>query len=223
MRCGSMWRFLLLLFLLLGLCLVAVADDCIPYCDIGNIVPQPSSNVVAANSGDVLAYFFGHEAHNASMIRMWDMTTGAQSPWVFNNLTTRVGTQANLGHVNKGDLLVFEIWDALQNNTQPGAGFIYYSLPQLNPDHLNHFYVAPWAGGNVSGAFIPAGTFMGGEDLPYPYTDWDYNDNEFVWNISSSDFGADYQEVPTPEPGSLQLLLLAGLGAAPALKRRFHL
>jgi hypothetical protein len=213
-------RFLLAAVAVLGIRLAAVAD-CIPYCHIGGNAPMRSSNMIASDSGDVQGYFFGHQANDMSLVRMWDVTTNTTSPWVFNNLTTQVGAKVDFGAVNKGDVLVFELWAAMQNTAQPGAGAIYYSLPQMNPDKLNHFYSAVWNGGMVDSAFIPAGTFMGGEDLPFPYNDWDYNDNEFVWSISGQQQAA-FENAPVPEPGSLTTMLLAGLGAISGLRRRFR-
>jgi hypothetical protein len=113
----------------------------------------------------------------------------------------------------------------LQNTPQPGGGDIFYTDPRLNPDHLNHFYAAHWSGGFVNGVFMPPGTFMGGKDLPDPYSDWDYNDLEFIWNIRTADGGIvdtyndAYNNAATPEPGSLSLLAIAVFGAAVRFRR----
>jgi hypothetical protein len=219
----ALLRCLLLCPVLLLAALCASADECIPYCDIGQISPLPGSVISASADGEVVAYYFGHVANDGSMIRMWDVTSNTYSPWGLLNLTTPIGAQADLGSVSKGDVLVFQLWDALQNNIQPGAGFIYSTDPSMNPDKLNHFYIASWQGGMVGDAYIPAGTFMGGEDLPAPYADWDYNDHEFVWNIQSSGaivgFGH-MENVVVPEPGALQTALLGLFAVSPFLRRR---
>jgi hypothetical protein len=210
--------FSLLVALVLGASLPANADQCIPYCHGGVIPPMANANgeIYAAQSGEVEGYFYGFQAHDMSVVRMWDVTTNTLSPWVFPNLTTKVGTVADFGAVNKGDLLVFELWDKIQDTAQPGAGNIYYTDPRLNPDGRPHFYLANWGGGMVGNVFVPAGMFMGGEDLPYPYSDWDYNDNEFVWNIRASSAGG---SVPTPEPASLAMLLTGAITSASVLRR----
>ena len=225
MRCQVWFSGVCLFFSLIVIAPApARADQCIPYCHKGMIPPLNNSVgvITATVSGEVEGYFFGFEAHDLSMVRMWDKTTNTLSPWEFPNLLTRVGTFADFGFVNKGDVLIFELWNAIQNTPQPGAGNIYYTTPRLNPDKVPHFFMASWSGGMVGRAFIPAGIFMGGEDLPYPYTDFDYNDNEFVWNIKASqDTGSGLSgTVPTPEPGSLGALLTGAMLSASVLRRK---
>lgn len=217
-----------LLVLSLATSLSAWADQCVPYCNVGHVPPIANSGnvIVSGEGGDVTAYFYGHIANDGDLIRMWDVTSGTLSPWIFNNQITKVGTQMDLGNVAKGDTLVFEIWNALQNSIQPGAAAIYYSQPNLNADDTSHFYNAPWQGGTVGGVYIPAGTFMGGEDMTLPYTDWDYNDSEFVFTITPAqgqDLGGGGINVATPEPGSLSLLLISVVGVGGTLRRRLGL
>ena len=55
-----------------------------------------------------------------------------------------------------------------------------------------------YAGGTPNGAAIPAGTYVGMEDLNKSTADFNYNDDSFVFtNVSST---------VTPEPTSLLLL-----------------
>ena len=230
--------FWLELSLLAGIVLVAALSPawagCVPYCNIGVVAPAPPT-YTAAFSGDVVGNFYGYQAHDLSMIRFVDITTGYMSPWVFPNLLTATDSPYDFGTVNQGDTLVFELWAAVQNNTQPGAGYYYDTRPRLNPDGQNHFYAAQFMGGLVNGTYVGPGIFLGGEDLPSPYADWDYNDNEFVFRVSrtgsdgligvladgvSLDGNAGENTV-TPEPASLQLMLLGAAGIGSLVRRKF--
>ncbi len=190
---------------------LARADN-IPYGNPGSIAP--TSIIKAATTGDVMGYFFGANAAYTDTVRLVDETSGTTSPYFFNNQTESLGASANFGAVTAGDTLAFEVYDANLNQT-------FSSDPSLSGDGINHAYAAPYSGGViVNGATIPAGTYIGMEDLNKAYSDFDYNDVTFVFdNISAS-------SVPTPvtstvpEPTSIALLGTGLLAAAGGLRKR---
>ncbi len=190
---------------------LARADN-IPYGNPGSIAP--TSILTAATTGDVMGYFFGANAAYTDTVRLVDETSGATSPYFFNNQTESLGASANFGAVTAGDTLAFEVYDANLNQT-------FSSDPSLSQDGINHAYAAAYSGGViVNGDTIPAGTYIGMEDLNKAHSDFDYNDVTFVFdNIATG-------SVPTPvtstvpEPTSIALLGTGLLAAAGGLRKR---
>ena len=203
---------LLLLALALVVSLPAFADGCIPYCNVGTIAP---TNIFTADStGDITGYFVqggaasGGGAADLDFVRMLDITTGTTSAWLFNNQTTTAGTTADFGFANTGDTLVFEIENVTLGN------LIFASDPTLSEDGINHAYGTHFSGGILNGAMIPAGSYVGMEDLPNGESDWNYNDDSFVFvGVTAG---------TTPEPGTLALLGSGVLGLAGFVRRKLH-
>ncbi len=201
---------LLLLALAVAISLPAFADGCIPYCNIGTIAP---TNVFTASStGDITGFFVqggaasGGGAADLDFVRMLDVTTGTMSPWLFNNQTTTTGTSADFGFANTGDTLVFE----LENVTL--GGLIFASDPSLSEDGVNHAYATSFSGGVLNGVLFPAGTYVGMEDLPNGESDWNYNDDSFVFTGVTA--------TTTPEPGTLVLFGSGALGLLGFMRRK---
>jgi hypothetical protein len=197
-------RFKLPLYVLLLLALTATARpalaDNIPYAQAGTVAP--TNTFSAISTGSVTAYFFGFSAADTDKVQMCNVTQGSCSAFVFNNQTTAVGTSANFGSVNAGDKLIF----SLDNLSK---GYILSSDPAQSIDAINHAYATADSGG-VSG--VPAGLFLGMEDLKSPGADLDYNDDQFVLtNVTTA--------VNAPEP-SASLLLSIGMLGLIGLKRR---
>lgn len=162
-------------------------------------IPYPTPGIqnpvtytfTAANTGDITAYFYGSTAGYVNDLSMLvnGVDTGVTG---LNNHSSPYGLALNFGSVNAGDVLVFRL-----NNISPGGIGPWYSDPSLNSDGINHVYSTDFGGD----AFIPAGTFVSFEDLPFG-GDLNYNDEDFVFtNVA----------VDVPEPASLFLLSL-GLG-----------
>jgi hypothetical protein len=151
------------------------------------------------------------------VVRLIDKTTGIVGPYVLDNKTSAFGQAYDMGHVNAGDTLVFEI----MNKNIPGGPMT--SDPSLSGDGLSHAYSQNFAGGLFtdpnrfdppsSPALFPAGVYVGMEDLPGG-GDLDYDDVTFVFaNVAETS--------PVPEPGSFAMLGTGALFAAGALRRRF--
>jgi PEP-CTERM motif len=188
----------------------AVRADSVPYPNVGQVAP--TNTLVAISTGNVTGYFVqggaasGGAASFMDVVGLLDLTTNTFSGWLFNNQTTKAGATANFGKVNAGDTLAVVILDVL-----PPIG-MYSSDPSLSTDGLNHAYVTSWAGGILNGANIPAGLYIGTEDLPIFISDLNYNDDSFVLTGVSV-------ATSVPEPVSLLLFGVGILGLA-ALSRR---
>lgn len=191
----------LVFLLLFGGAISAFADDCIPYCNVGNIAPTNVFNAVS--TGDVTGYFVGKgPAGDTDLVRMLDLTTNTTGSWILNNQTSQVGDMADFGAANAGDLLVFEIWNQTINA-------IFASEPDLSDDGQNHAYATHFSGGILNGFNFPAGTYVGMEDLPNGQSDWNYQDDQFV----ATNVGV------VPEPSSL-LVLGSGILTIAGFARR---
>jgi hypothetical protein len=178
--------------------------DAIPYSKTGSVAPTVT--MPAAATGSIIGYFYGADAADIDVIRMIDVTSPQASAWAFNNHATAQGASYTFAtSVNKGDVLVFTLW----NKT---TGATLSSDPSQSTDGLNHAYVTAYSGGSG----IPAGIYVGMEDLTRGQGgDFDYNDDMFVFtNVALT---------PTPEPASLVLLGSGFLCLGGAIRRKFKL
>ena len=165
----------------------------------------------ASSDGDVLAYFVdGGGAGYDNQLGV--LVNGvAQGGYGLANHSSSYGQSYDFGAVKAGDALTF-VLDNLSLNK------LAYSDPSLNgayddPSYdggHNHIYSSPYGGD----ATVPAGVYVAFEDLPFPGSDFNYNDESFVFtNVAESPVSG------APEPG-LWALMVGGLGLAGGLMRR---
>ena len=179
----------------------------IPYSNVGQAAAI--TPITAASNGDVIAYFAGSNTAGNDFVRLFDVTSNTAGAWTLGSGSSTVGQAFNLGHVNQGDVLVFQLINYALMNPMTGTYPLLASDPAYSDDALNHTYVT---GASASGN-IPAGTFIAFEDYLGGY-DFDYNDDTFVvTNLTTTAASA-------PEPGSFALLGTGLLAGASALRRR---
>ncbi len=181
----------------------------IPYPSTGT--PAQVANLTATTTGPVEGYFVNFSAADLDSIALIDVTTGVTSSHFFVNQTTAAGTKADFGNVTAGDQLVFELFNSTLGTTVRSDAD--------NADGVAHAYISPFAGGLLSGNTFPAGDYVGFEDkLQSQTTDYDYNDDNFLFtNVSGT---TPISQSPVPEPGSLALFGTGALGLVAGLRRR---
>lgn len=219
------------LALLLGTANAARADV-IPYPNAGTLNLNVYS-FTATTSGNITAYFAGSDAGFYSTIGMMvnGVSTGITG---LNNHTSVVGDSINLGSVNAGDLIVFQLFVRSTDNSTP-VGTIFSDPSRNGPyDTLSgtpqtghqHVYSTPYTRtSDISGppaniplsANIPVGTYVAFEDIYIPgnltsFPDYDYNDETFIFaNVST--------RTAPDSASSLALLAVSFMGIA-LLRRR---
>lgn len=176
---------------------VPASASTIPYPDIGT--PAPANSFVAGATGDITAYFYATDAGYDSEIglKVNGVSTGIYG---LMNHASFYGQSLVLGSVMAGDILEFEL-RVLTTGTS------WYSNPLNNSDLKNHTYATGFAGDS----FIPMGTYVAFEDLPY-LGDVDYNDHQFVFT--------NIRNTSVSESASLGLFAI-GLIALMYTRRRF--
>ncbi len=208
--------------LLVSCTLFAVSTQCafagaIPYPNSGTLNPT-TYTFTASNTGEVMAYFAGSTASFDNQLGMLINGVQSSSGFGLDNHSSAIGLEFDLGHVTKGDTLVFE----MKNNTL--GGLIVYSDPSMNSAYdnggpgLNHIYSTAYTGS--LGHNIPNGTYIGFEDLRGG-GDKNYNDETFVFtNVASTLSSANAASVP--EPSSIVVLGVGAVGCllASAIRKR---
>jgi hypothetical protein len=192
----------------------ARAADAIPYPDTGSYNPVTYTFTAAAD-GDLVAFIVG--GFTASYENQLGVLVNgvAQGGFGLDNHSSSSGDSFDFGAVHAGDSLVFVL-----NNLTLGA--LAYSDPSLNaayddPSYTgghNHIYSTPYTATPPIGA-VPPGTYVAFEDLQFPNSDFNYNDESFVFtNVGATTHGG----VPEPAAWALMLLGFGGVGAV--LRRR---
>jgi len=188
----------------------SASADAIPYPGSGSY-NTTTYTFTAASSGDVIAYIvggFGAGYTNELGLLINGVDT---SLYGLNNHASAVGDALNFGAAVAGDTLTF----VLKNIS---LGLSAYSDPSLNGSYdavgqnlHNHIFSTDYTGSGPVFAGVPVGTYVGFEDLQFPNSDYNYNDESFVFS--------NVKGTSVPEPASL-LLFGAGLSVVAMRMRR---
>ena len=182
----------------------------IPYPDPGTVAPQVVT--YASSSKGINIYYYGSTANYTDYVQVLDVQTGYNSGSILDNHNTAPATEVTVGatpgEINKGDQLVFYI-------ASPEG--LFASIASYSADGVNHAYITDFGGGNLYGTAIPSGLFVGLEDESSFHSDFNYNDDTFIFTgVSAPSVGTGV----TPEPGSLALFGTGLLSLGGILRRR---
>lgn len=178
--------------------LATSANAAIPVYPTPGAVNAADYTFTAASTGNVVAYFANNGAGFTNLLGLLvnGVDTGIEG---LNNQTSALGQSLNFGPVNAGDVLTFRI-------RVTNTGDLFYSERARNSDGITHIWSTAYAGGDFG---IPAGTFVGFEDLNGG-GDRDYDDLGFVFtNVRAG----------VPEPAAWAMML-GGFGLVGSAMRR---
>ena len=194
----------------------ARAADAIPYPGAG-VYNATTYSFTAVADGDVLGYIvggFGAGFENKVGLLINGVLSG--NGYGLNNHTSVQGDVFNFGTVSAGDSLIFVL-----NNLSLGA--FAYSDASLNGPYdvdgsvgHNHVFSTAYTATDPLFAGVPAGRYVGFEDLPFPDSDFNYNDESFVFTNTAGVANG------VPEPASWALMILGFGGVGAALRRRMR-
>jgi hypothetical protein len=191
-----------------GLAIAANASaGTIPYPDAGTINPDVYT-FTATGTGPIEAFFVGSSASLEENIGLYinNVSTGITG---LNNHTSSPGDMVDLGTAHAGDTLTFVMYIPPASGS-PLPAFNWSSDPTQNSDGVQHVYATDVTAGQ---AYLgsPAGTYIGWEDLPKSASDFDYNDDQYVFvNVSGA----------APEASTWVMMLAGFSGLAFAGLRR---
>ncbi len=189
-----------------------VQADAIPYPNSGT--PNPVTyTFTAVSTGNITAYFVGGSgADYENQLGLLINGVPSAAGFGLDNHASLIGASFVLGNVTAGDNLTF----VLHNLTLQDYA---YSDPARNTSYdtngsvgHNHVYSTPYTATSPKFAGVPVGTYVAFEDLRFPSSDFNYNDESFVFtNVATS---------TVPEPITM-LLLGSGLIGLWGVRRKF--
>jgi hypothetical protein len=190
------------LALLLSTLASGARADAIPYQTPGVLNPAVYTFTALA-TGDIIAYFAGSTASFDNRLGL--LVNGVDTGIVgLDNHASALGQSLDLGHANAGDTLIFVLHNL-------SLGQLAYSNPTMNATYdgllvgTQHVYSTLYTATSPIIDSITNGTFVSWEDLPFPRSDLNYNDLDFVFtNVSVS--------VPGPIAGAGLPGLIFGAG-----------
>jgi hypothetical protein len=194
------------------------ANSFTPYAHVGTpIISSTAITFSGATGTGITAYFYSVSAGDTDTISIFDVTSGTfLGPQdVFNNQAAiTIGSTVTFtsSTLRNGDSLIFDLY-----NTS-FSGETFSSNASTSPDGKDHAYITPFSG-TVGSYGMINGTYVGMEDLPSGQSDWDYNDDSFVFTSLNSPTGLN--AAVTPEPNTFALFGTGLLAAAGLLRRRF--
>ena len=192
---------------------VAQAADAIPYPNSG-AYNGVTYSFTAPATGDVVAYIVGGFSagyENRLGLLVNGVDTGLYG---LDNHLSPAGDSLNFGPVTAGDTLTFVLDNvslgrkAYSDASLNGA----YDLPDWTGGH-NHAYSTVYTATSPVFAGVPMGTYVAFEDLQFGATDFNYDDESFVFTNATIIPGG------VPEPATWALMLL-GFGAVGLMTRR---
>jgi hypothetical protein len=119
-----------------------------------------------------------------------------------DNHSSSIGQSINFGSVKAGDKLVFVLRvlgssQQLYSDASMNGGYD-FGASKLNG--ANHIFSTFYDGTNPALSGVPSGTSIQFEDLKFGHSDYDYNDETFVFTNVSAAVGG--QPTPPGTPGS---------------------
>jgi hypothetical protein len=167
---------------LAGACLIsgaAGAATLFPYANVGEY-NNVTYTFKAQATGHVVAYFTGASAAYESQIGL--VVNGvAETTFGLDNHSSQIGQSIDFGQVNAGDTLVFVL------KILSLGGKEIYSSPSLNSSFeggaskANQIFATTYDGTDGKLAGVPGGTSVSFEDQAVGHSDYDYNDETFVF------------------------------------------
>lgn len=176
---------------MLALSLATVAKADVVYPNSGTENPT-TYTFTSTSNGSLVAYFYGSGASFSESLGL--LVNGQDRGTALDNHSSTYGQANDFGNVSVGDTLVFYI-------DVKTTGHTYYSDIKMNSDGVNHVYSTAFNGDGK----IPAGTYVGFEDLSLHQTGWtdnNYTDEQFVFTITA---------VPEPSTWAMMILGFAGV------------
>jgi hypothetical protein len=182
--------------------LVSAANAQVPYPNIGT--PISVGDELFAQGGDVTVTFVGKGAagYTDLLFLASPNTTpyNSSANWIFDNQTSAAGATVDLGSFAAGTELEFGMDNSIGNTFYTGPG-------SRNSDGDVHAYVVNDYNGD------PNEQYVGFEDEPSSYSDFNYADVQFVFTGTVA--------APAPDTGSTLSLFGMGLAGLAGFARRF--